>query len=89
MVYGTRDVSHLGGMMGTEYTTEMFTKYFTSAEHAKEYAHKQYSKVGGRGKHNVITWKKSGDKISSGDLGCSFMYTIKPVKVEIKPQTKM
>lgn len=37
------DASHLGGPMGTEYTTHVFTKPFTTLQKAKDYA-KKYQK---------------------------------------------
>jgi hypothetical protein len=36
------DASHLGGPMGTEYTTHVFTKPFTTLQKAKDYAKKYH-----------------------------------------------
>lgn len=38
------DASHLGGPMGTEYTTHLWTKTFSSVDKAKAYAEKYCKK---------------------------------------------
>jgi len=49
------DASHLGGPMGTEYTTHVFTKPFVSVEKAKEFAKKYQKKW-----PEHATWKRDG-----------------------------
>lgn len=69
----SEDLSHLGGLMGTEYTTTNWIKYFTSAELAKEYAEKDFGKS--------ISWKAfrpAGHR--SGDLRY-VAYTIQKIKI--------
>lgn len=38
IILGCEDASHLGGPMGTEYTTPMWSKPFSTVEKAKKYA---------------------------------------------------
>ena len=76
----SENLEHLGGSMGSEYTYPNYTKYFSSAEFAKEFAEKDYNK-GNRGKRKEIKWSKKGGVISSGDLSY-VMYLINPVKIE-------
>lgn len=54
------NLSHLGGRMGTEYTTDESMGLFYKKEDAKLAAEKHYGKK--------IKWKRSEDGISSGDL---------------------
>jgi len=72
------DMSHLGGPMGTEYTSIMYVKTFGTLEKAQKYAQKdyKYSDIG-----LALKWKKDGRNAwTSGDLGW-VEYTINKVKV--------
>ena len=73
----SEDLSHLGGPMGSEYTTTNYVKPFEDLEAAQEYAEKEYK----RGK---ITWTKDKKKAKwcSGDLAF-VMYNIEEVKVGV------
>jgi hypothetical protein len=50
------DASHLGGPMGTEYTTTIWVKPFASMQRAKAYAEKYAKK---KGNEREPEWKKS------------------------------
>jgi hypothetical protein len=81
----SEDLTHLGGPMGSEYTTTNFRKYFSSVKKAKEYAEQDYKRnVNVTERHSEIEWKKWNSKTgytNSGDL--SFvMYTIARIEVE-------
>lgn len=68
------DMSHLGGPMGTEYTSINFVKSFKNLENAQKYAQKDCKRF-------VIKWKKDGrNSWTSGDLGW-VEYTIDKVKL--------
>lgn len=73
------DASHLGGPMGTEYTTHMFTKPFRTANRAKEWA-KEYQ--GKWPKWAKWTWH-SGRNVSYWvcDAG-PYVWKITPMMVE-------
>ena len=84
------DLTHLGGPMGTEYTTESDWGFFTSVKAAKEKAEKYYSSRKGAIYHpEKIEWKqdsyyhngKSCRETRSQDLGY-VMFHIRKVKVE-------
>ena len=59
--------------MGTEYTYPNWEKYFTSVEHAKMIAEKDYGRP--------IKWSGRGKKKTSGDL-LYVMYDIEEIKIE-------
>ena len=65
------DASHLGGPMGSEYTTFVFSKPFGSVESAKKYAVK-YQKGGFP---TWAGWKKSGRNRIVCDSG-AYIWTI-------------
>ena len=69
----SENLTHLGGMMGSERTSTNFTKFFIDPEKAKKFAEKDFKKS--------IEWSKRDKGFTSGDL-MYVMYTIKPVKVE-------
>lgn len=71
----SEDLSHLGGPMGSEYTTINYVKTFSTIKLAKEYAETEYGKK--------IEWKKPIGVITSGDLAF-VMYTIFETKVDEK-----
>lgn len=71
----SENLTHLGGPMGTEYTTTNWTKYFSSFDKAKTYARKDY-----KGDKDW-NWLKEKIGVRSPDLGY-VMYHISPVKVE-------
>lgn len=83
------DLSQLGGPMGTERVTELFTLYFMSnpkklaVEQALEKAEKHYKSRLSimAGKKQKIKWKEKKTTIESGDLGFIY-YTIKPIKFQ-------
>ena len=70
------DLGHLGGPMGSEYTTSAHEGSFSTLEKAKKCAEKIYN--GSRGK---IKWKTEGNFTSSGDLGY-IAFEIKRTKVK-------
>ena len=67
----SENLTHLGGPMGSEYTTTNWRKYFETLEEAKEYAEKDYN-----GKEK-IKWSGS-NKIHSQDL-LFVMYQIEEI----------
>jgi hypothetical protein len=67
------DLTSLGGPMGTEHTTVIFTRYFTDVGKAKAAAEKHYGAP--------INWKRREGAVTSGDLRW-VMYTIDRIKVE-------
>lgn len=69
------DLTHLGGPMGTEYTTST-DRHFASSESAKAAAVKHYN-----GSDGPLKWRKHRKGWTSGDLGY-VMYTIQPMKIE-------
>jgi hypothetical protein len=72
----SEDLTHLGGSMGTEYTTENYTKHFSTDDKAKKHAEKEYG--------SEIKWeRKKEKKVSwcSGDLGY-VMYHIKEITLD-------
>jgi plasmid replication initiation protein len=71
------DASHLGGPMGTEYTTHIFSKVFRSVKAAKLCAEKyRTEKTGG----TVTDWRKNGD-LHYWDAGM-FIFRITSLTVE-------
>lgn len=77
----SKDLSGLGGQVGSESTRINFRKYFTTEEAAKDYAEKDYSKNKGP-INGSLTWHTFGSGgITTGDLGF-VMYVIKKIKVE-------
>lgn len=68
----SENLSHLGGPMGSEYTTDNWRKHFDDVELAKKYAEKDFK--------NKIKWQKSPSGYCSGDLHF-VMYTIKKLKI--------
>jgi hypothetical protein len=73
------DLSHLGGPMGTEYTTPVFTEIFSSVKKAKEYAETFYWPA-------YCAWLKNTNSIILwvADASC-YGYKIKKAKVDPKP----
>lgn len=69
----SEDLTGVGGPMGTDHTTENFTKFFVDIENAKKYAEKDYG--------DKIEWIRCNGGVSSGDL-LHVMYDITPVKTE-------
>lgn len=67
------DMTGVGGPMGSERTSENYTRYFSSKQYAQEYAEKEYGKK--------IDWcnNRSGG-CTSGDL-LHVMYDICKVKI--------
>lgn len=74
----SENLSHLGGPMGTEYTTTNWRKYFKAFKNAKAYCKADYKKKTGKS----FKWRIANQHTAcSGDL--SFvMYTILKVKFE-------
>ena len=74
------DLTHLGGCMGSEYTTTNYVKYFKSIKKAKKFAEKEYDKYS----DDKIKWHiddEDQDITTSGDL--SFVeYQISEIKTE-------
>ena len=75
----SENLSHLGGPMGSEYTTTNFRKFFKSVDEAKKYAEKDYKK----NRANPIKWEvgyvQDDERITSGDLGF-VMYEITKIE---------
>jgi len=69
------DASHLGGMMGTEYTTHMFSRLFTTLEKAQKYAESY-----GSGFPEWASWEQ--DKKHYWCDSGAFIWTITPQDVE-------
>lgn len=68
------DLTHLGGPMGSEYTTTRWEKYFETLTKAQAYAEKDYGKL--------ITWVRvNRKKVRSHDL-LHTMYHITEVQTE-------
>ena len=70
------DASHLGGPMGTEYTTHVFTKPFTTLQKAKQHAHKYQKNWPEHAKwiqDSPIRWH-----VDSG----AYIFEVKKMKVE-------
>lgn len=71
------DASHLGGPMGSEYTTEMWRKEFASVKDAKAYAEKDAEKyIDGN-------WSRKWTKHSTGNWGWdarAVIYTVEKPK---------
>lgn len=65
------DLTHLGGPMGTEYTTSHTVGHYNKLENAKKKAETAYGKK--------IAWKKTEKGYRSPDLGY-VMYHILEVK---------
>lgn len=71
------DWTHLGGPMGTEYTTTIWDKYFTTSAKAMKFAEKDHGK-----QDPPIAWvRKKDDVLFSGDLA-SHAYYVSKVVVE-------
>ena len=66
------DASHLGGPMGTEYTTLCWTRLFAKQESAKKYAEGFIRKIW---KKPAIDWKVNDNHIAWDAL--SHIFTIK------------
>lgn len=70
------DLTHLGGLVGTEYTTYT-EQHYKTVKAAKEGAEKHYN-----GSRGPIRWSQFENKWwHSQDLGY-VMYKIKPLKIE-------
>jgi len=68
------DLTHLGGSMGTEYTTIIWIKNFKSLKSAKLHCEAHYK--------SKLTWTTVNNKcITTGDLGW-IMYDIKLLEFE-------
>lgn len=72
----SENLTSLGGPQGQEYTTVNWTRCFTSVEKAKYHAEQDYRRQGGE----AITWRRTGNCQSSGDLRW-VMYLIRPIRV--------
>ena len=68
-----QDISSVGGPMGTEKVRVIWTKYFNDWMLTKEAAERDHG--------DAITWSKTGNSWSSGDLR-SHMYYIRCIQVE-------
>jgi len=69
----SENLTHLGGPMGSEYTTTNFRKYFNDSKKAKLFAEKDFGKK--------IKWLKTGKGWTSGDLSW-VMYYINEIKIK-------
>jgi hypothetical protein len=74
------DMTHLGGSMGTDFTTNLWTNHYSTVKQAKTVALKDYRKRRGFSNVNIEWTSHDSEEWYSGDL--SFIaYEIKPVKV--------
>lgn len=73
-ILSCEDASHLGGPMGTEYTTHLFSKVFSSVDKAKEFA-QSYQKIW----PTWAKWYTDGTKywVDSG----TYIWKIAPVEI--------
>ena len=68
----SENLSHLGGPMGSEYTTINFTKPFASLDVAKEYADKDYRRQTGAkdAKERPLVWVRENSRyVRTEDMG--------------------
>ena len=80
----SEDLSHLGGPMGTEYTTESEPSFFSSVEEAQSFAEAEYGeKIDWSQKKSPTSNLIPLDLTCSGDLGY-IMYHIREVKIKKK-----
>jgi hypothetical protein len=75
------DASHLGGPMGTEYTTTISKKSYLTLTEAKQAALKYVRKHGGDPTHE-IKWNKSGSHYYSDER--FVIVTIKPKLLKLQ-----
>lgn len=73
------DLTHLGGPMGTEYTTEHTLGVFATIEGAKKACEKHYQQHTTRGAR-LRGWRKDKKSIRTDDLGWA-MYHVRPTEV--------
>lgn len=71
------DLSHLGGPMGTEYTTEHSLGVFDDPQKAKNACQASYKKEGVK---TLLKWIKSGENLRTPDLGF-VMYHVRIRKI--------
>jgi len=62
----SENLTHLGGRMGTEYTTTNYSKPFKSIQKAKEFAEKEYG--------NELKWVVTDKGLRTEDLGYVMYY---------------
>ena len=72
------DLTHLGGPMGSEYTTKSIVGHYSTIKLAKAKALKIYQ---GNRRQETISWEKRGTGFCSGDLAF-VMYHIEKVKID-------
>jgi hypothetical protein len=76
----SENLTHLGGPMGSEYTTTNFTKPFGSLADAKTYAEKDYVKQAGKGAREIVWVRENPKYVRTEDM--SFvMYHIRRTTV--------
>lgn len=78
------DASGLGGPMGTETTSTIFTKLFSSREKAHAYAEKDAKKRNAGWDGKPFPPLKEWNKHSTGEVGIdmrSVLYSIKPMTI--------
>jgi hypothetical protein len=76
----SENLSHLGGPMGSEYTTTNFTKPFGSLVAAKEYAEKDYRKQAGKNGNEIKWVRENSTHVRTEDMGF-VMYHIRRTPV--------
>jgi len=74
------DASHLGGPMGTEYTTHMFSKPFASLESAQRFAEKYSDDHGGLASKEM-KWTKDWYRERWAEDASKFIFVIKKDEV--------
>jgi hypothetical protein len=79
----SENLSHLGGQMGTEYTTTNWSKPFSSLATAKEYAAKDYRRQTGakNAKLRPLVWVREHSRyVRTEDMGF-VMYHVRSTTV--------
>ena len=80
----SENLSHLGGPMGSEYTTTNWVKPFASLDEAKAYAEKDYTRQTGKknAAERPIVWVRENSRyVRSEDMGF-VMYHIRRTTVK-------
>jgi len=76
----SENLTHLGGQMGSEYTTTNFTKPFSDLVTAKQYAEKDYRRQAGKNGRPIVWVRENSNYVRTEDM--SFvMYHIRKTAV--------
>lgn len=77
----SEDLTHLGGPMGTEYTTTNWERNVSKLDKAKKIAQDDYDSQIREINKQPLKWLKEGKGYRTEDLGF-VMYHIKPIQIE-------